>query len=98
MELKTDIIAALEKEDIGHLTSPVRRFCTHLLQVRDEDRAEIRILNLLHDHEHQLWKSLDNLKMLIRIGPGLGLIGTLIHPYGNRVGFIRPRRPDAAFR
>ena len=39
MELKTDIIAALEKEDIGHLTSPVRRFCTHLLQVRDEDRA-----------------------------------------------------------
>ena len=38
---------------------------------------EIRILNLLRDHEHQLWKSLDNLKMLIRIGPGLGLIGTL---------------------
>ena len=39
-------------------------------------------MNLLRDTEHQLWRSLDKLKMLIRIGPGLGLIGTLI-PMGT---------------
>ncbi|MCG8616776.1 MAG: MotA/TolQ/ExbB proton channel family protein [Desulfobacterales bacterium] len=43
---------------------------------------EVRVLNLLRDAEHGMWKSLDTLKMIIRIGPGLGLIGTLI-PMGT---------------
>lgn len=43
---------------------------------------EVRVLNLLRDAEHGMWKSLDTLKMIIRVGPGLGLIGTLI-PMGT---------------
>ena len=42
----------------------------------------VPVVNLLRDSEHRIWKSLDTLKMMIRIGPGLGLIGTLI-PMGT---------------
>ncbi|CCK81272.1 MotA/TolQ/ExbB proton channel family protein [Desulfobacula toluolica] len=42
----------------------------------------IPVVNLLRDAEHRMWKSLDPLKIMIRIGPGLGLIGTLI-PMGT---------------
>ena len=42
----------------------------------------VLIVNLLRDAEHRMWKSLDPLKMMIRVGPGLGLIGTLI-PMGT---------------
>jgi len=38
--------------------------------------------NLLQEKSAELWKSLDYTRMLIRIGPGLGLIGTLI-PMGT---------------
>lgn len=40
------------------------------------------IENLLQASASQHWKSLDRLRMLVRIGPGLGLIGTLI-PMGT---------------
>ncbi|MBU1341256.1 MAG: MotA/TolQ/ExbB proton channel family protein [Proteobacteria bacterium] len=42
----------------------------------------VLVINLLRDAEHNMWKSLDTLKIMIRIGPGLGLIGTLI-PMGT---------------
>lgn len=38
--------------------------------------------HLLQVRSSRLWKSLDGLQMVIRIGPGLGLIGTLI-PMGT---------------
>ncbi len=38
--------------------------------------------NLLQERSAQLRKSLDTIRMLVRIGPGLGLIGTLI-PMGT---------------
>ena len=44
--------------------------------------ASVQILNLIRDTEHRMFTSLDGLKMMIRIGPGLGLIGTLI-PMGT---------------
>ncbi len=53
----------------------------NLNEVKGTDRS-VWVLNLLRDAEHRLWKSLDSLKMIIRIGPGLGLIGTLI-PMGT---------------
>jgi biopolymer transport protein ExbB/TolQ len=37
---------------------------------------------LLQEKSAELWKSLDHLRMVVRIGPGLGLIGTLI-PMGT---------------
>lgn len=42
----------------------------------------VAVINLLRDTEHQMWRSLDTLKLVIRVGPGLGLIGTLI-PMGT---------------
>jgi biopolymer transport protein ExbB/TolQ len=44
--------------------------------------ASVSVLNLIRDTEHRMLTSLDGLKMMIRIGPGLGLIGTLI-PMGT---------------
>lgn len=44
--------------------------------------SEPGVENLLQETELSLLKSLDRIRMLIRIGPGLGLIGTLI-PMGT---------------
>ncbi len=43
---------------------------------------EIEIENLLQDTNLTMWKSLDRIRIIIRIGPSLGLIGTLI-PMGT---------------
>ena len=45
-------------------------------------KDQVLVANLLRDAEHKMWKSLDRLKIMIRLGPGLGLIGTLI-PMGT---------------
>lgn len=47
-----------------------------------DDYAEIEIENLLQDTVLSILKSLDRVKMVIRVGPSLGLIGTLI-PMGT---------------
>ncbi len=54
----------------------------HALEALDSRHHHVRIVSLLQEEEHQMWKSLDPLKMIIRVGPGLGLIGTLI-PMGT---------------
>ncbi len=61
---------------------PVRNFADTFLRLRQEPRADIAVLNLLRETEQRMWCSLDQLKLLIRLGPGLGLIGTLI-PMGT---------------
>lgn len=43
---------------------------------------EIEIENLLQNDNLKMWKSLDRIRMIIRIGPSFGLIGTLI-PMGT---------------
>ena len=45
-------------------------------------QTPLPVINLLRETEHEMWRSLDSLKLMIRIGPGLGLIGTLI-PMGT---------------
>lgn len=40
------------------------------------------VTNVLRDAGHGMWRNLDPLKIMIRLGPGLGLIGTLI-PMGT---------------
>ena len=75
-------IAALKRRDFSAFPAPVRRFCRELSETVQKDEPEIAVLNLLRESEHQLWKKLDGLKILIRIRPGLGLIGTLI-PMGT---------------
>ena len=44
--------------------------------------SEVEIENILQEMSLNIWKSLDRIKMIIRIGPSLGLIGTLI-PMGT---------------
>jgi biopolymer transport protein ExbB/TolQ len=43
---------------------------------------EIEIENLLQENNLKMWKALDHIRMIIRVGPSLGLIGTLI-PMGT---------------
>jgi biopolymer transport protein ExbB/TolQ len=51
--------------------------------LNNEDRStEAEIENFLQEKTLSIWKSLDRSRMVIRIGPGLGLIGTLI-PMGT---------------
>ena len=46
------------------------------------ESTEVQIENLLQEKTLNLWRSLDRIRMIIRIGPSLGLIGTLI-PMGT---------------
>lgn len=51
--------------------------------LNNEDRStDAEIENFLQEKTLSIWKSLDRSRMVIRIGPGLGLIGTLI-PMGT---------------
>ncbi len=79
---QVDCVAAMEHHDFAVFTGCVQQFAGTLLQLSVGKKDEIVVANLLRESEHRLWKSLDRLKMLIRIGPGLGLIGTLI-PMGT---------------
>ncbi len=63
------------------LPGPVAVLTKKLKKIQAQKNPAL-VINLLRDSEHNLWKSLDSLKMMIRIGPGLGLIGTLI-PMGT---------------
>jgi biopolymer transport protein ExbB/TolQ len=70
------------------LSSGIEEVCPHTIQSylkaltplleRLDSRAEAIIESLLQERISELWKSSDHLRMLIRIGPGVGLIGTLI--------------------
>lgn len=80
--LKPDPLAAASEKEFSAFPPYVRAFTDKLLAIPHDHRREIAVLNLLREMEHRMWKSLDGLKMLIRIGPGLGLIGTLI-PMGT---------------
>ena len=52
-----------------------------LLQA-EEDLREVRVESLLQDHILSLRPSLDRVRLVIRVGPSLGLMGTLI-PMGT---------------
>jgi biopolymer transport protein ExbB/TolQ len=73
---------AIRSRRFEEFSRPVRNFTETFLSLRQKPRADIAVLNLLRETEQQLWRSLDRMKLLIRLGPGLGLIGTLI-PMGT---------------
>lgn len=77
-----DPVTEMQSTSLLQFSLPVRNFITNLGQLQQHEQQEAAIVNLLRETEHRLWKSLDNLKILVRIGPGLGLIGTLI-PMGT---------------
>ncbi len=61
----------------SHAVQSYLKGLTPLLE-RGDSRTEAIIESLLQENISGLWKSSDHLRMLIRIGPGIGLIGTLI--------------------
>ncbi|MBN2231421.1 MAG: MotA/TolQ/ExbB proton channel family protein [Deltaproteobacteria bacterium] len=60
----------------------VRGYVAALHRLRDDDAGEPAVENLLQDTTLRLWKSMDRLRILVRVAPSLGLIGTLI-PMGT---------------
>lgn len=78
----TDPVRDILAQSYNHFSVPVREFIAKLLELQKHERQEIATINLLRETKQRFWKSLDRLKILVRIGPGLGLIGTLI-PMGT---------------
>jgi biopolymer transport protein ExbB/TolQ len=78
----TDTVSALRNGKYEEFPPEVWRFAEKLDNFIENGSSEIEIMNLLRETEHTCWQSLDRLKILIRVGPGLGLIGTLI-PMGT---------------
>jgi biopolymer transport protein ExbB/TolQ len=61
----------------------VNRYIRDMNEILDKDCAgEAAVENLLQDSTLKLWKSMDRLRILVRVAPSLGLIGTLI-PMGT---------------
>jgi len=76
-----DIIRKGGRDVLSHR---VRKYVGNLEDVtgRTGRCTEVEIENMLQEHILGILKSLDGLKILIRVAPGLGLIGTLI-PMGT---------------
>ena len=55
-----------------------KRLNTYTQKSEDEDFMDIRLERLLQESELGLIKSLDKIRFAIRVGPALGLMGTLI--------------------
>ena len=76
---------ALRNNDLGsvvsHRAMEYAKVCKDLL-AKQGVPDELEMENLLQEHIVGLWKSLDRTRMMVRIGPSLGLIGTLI-PMGT---------------
>ena len=52
------------------------------LRIAKNNAGEVAVENLLQSTTHALWKSMDRFRLLVRVAPSLGLIGTLI-PMGT---------------
>ena len=67
----------------GILSHRVKKYVFKLKNVLSSSEvSEEKIENLLQDTTLNTWKSLDRLRIFVRVAPGLGLIGTLI-PMGT---------------
>ncbi len=67
----------------GMVSHRVRKYIRSLKDIDFSDsRAEESIENLLQETTVSMWKSTDKLRILVRVAPALGLIGTLI-PMGT---------------
>jgi biopolymer transport protein ExbB/TolQ len=68
----------------GVVAHRVTRFITPLQQIirTHGAGADVEIENLIQDHTIAIWRAMDRLRILVRLAPGLGLIGTLI-PMGT---------------
>ena len=74
----------LPEDFFDYFTLNVQNYFKKLNAIIDEktDLMELQVENLLQEKELKMMKELDKIKMVIRIGPSLGLMGTLI-PMGT---------------
>ncbi len=80
--LPQDPVGSLQQKSFSGFSDTVRAFIVKLETGGRDEGSRLLVYNLLRETEHELWKSLDPLKIMVRVGPGLGLIGTLI-PMGT---------------
>lgn len=67
----------------GMISHRVNHYLKILTEIRDQPGNHgIAVENLLQSTTLELWKSMDRLRILVRTGPSLGLLGTLI-PMGT---------------
>ncbi len=72
-----------EGKDLSILSHRVNNYINILRQaINNTHTKEVEIENLIQEYTLKIWKSMDRLRILIRLAPGLGLIGTLI-PMGT---------------
>lgn len=73
-----------DPDDKGIFPHRVNFYIENLRQLLTDDSSssEVVIENILQEKTLSFWKSLDRARMVIRVGPSLGLIGTLI-PMGT---------------
>ncbi len=79
-----DLLQRLEAGDWTRAGVP-GRVGEYFLRVRglaDDGLKEVKVSALLEEYTLAAYRSLDLLKVVVRVGPGLGLIGTLI-PMGT---------------
>jgi biopolymer transport protein ExbB/TolQ len=71
-------------DDKGVFPHRVNFYIESLRQLLSDGRSssEVVIENILQEKTLSFWKSLDRARMVVRVGPSLGLIGTLI-PMGT---------------
>ena len=74
----------LPEDFFDYFTLNVQNYFKKLNAIIDgkTDLMELQVENLLQEKELKMMKELDKIKMVIRIGPSLGLMGTLI-PMGT---------------
>ena len=71
------------KQAKSAISHRVNRYLATMAQIRAQPgNHDIALENLLQSTTLELWKSMDRLRILVRTGPSLGLLGTLI-PMGT---------------
>ncbi len=81
----SDVIPSLivRGDESKSLPHRVRKYIRKLRDLLNGGKpTEVQIENLIRDTTLRMWKSLDRLHILVRVGPSLGLVGTLI-PMGT---------------
>jgi len=73
----------LDRPGARALPHRVRAYILTLQDLLAQDgTTELQVENLLQDVTLNLWKTIDRLRLIVRVGPALGLMGTLI-PMGT---------------
>lgn len=79
-----ELPAIIKTGDLKVFSHRCRQYIKRLRQLIEaaEPVTEMQIENMIQENTLKIWKSMDLLRIFVRVAPGLGLIGTLI-PMGT---------------